>query len=153
MRPGGAGSGIHSSVAQLSAECGPGVVNQLPGYAGSARLTELRVRTFAAALKRSAAVPPRSRSRCAHPPGIDTPLTAAPHDGLTKPTGHPDTKAATRRVYSLWRTVPDADAAVLGAELLGAITDIHGPEAAVVRRTRMRLQALAAAPRKVRNIT
>ncbi|MFD9747906.1 MULTISPECIES: hypothetical protein [Streptomyces] len=42
---------------------------------------------------------------------------------------------------------------MLGAELLGAITDIHGPEAAVVRRTRMRLQALAAAPRKVRNIT
>lgn len=42
---GGAGSGLHSSVAQLSAECGPEAVNHLPGYAGSTRLTELRVRT------------------------------------------------------------------------------------------------------------
>nr|WP_181396807.1 hypothetical protein [Streptomyces sp. FT05W] len=48
---GDAGSGLHSSVAQLSAECCPGAVNHLPGYAGSARLTELCVRTFAAALK------------------------------------------------------------------------------------------------------
>ncbi|MGW1817347.1 hypothetical protein ACWCQM_27715 [Streptomyces sp. NPDC002125] len=48
---GGAGSGLHASVSQLSAECGLGAVNHLPGYAGNARLTELRVRTFAAALK------------------------------------------------------------------------------------------------------
>ncbi|MEH0564415.1 hypothetical protein QBA37_35175 [Streptomyces silvae] len=66
--------------------------------------------------------------------------------------GHPDTEEATRRVYSLWRTVPDADAPALGAEVLGAVTDIHGPEAAVVRRTRKRLQALAAS-REARSIT
>ena len=59
--------------------------------------------------------------------------------------GHPDTEEATRRVYSLWRTVPDADAPALGAELLGVVTDIHGPEAAVARRTRRRLQALSGA--------
>ncbi|MEU1217158.1 hypothetical protein ABZ424_33165 [Streptomyces sp. NPDC005790] len=58
---------------------------------------------------------------------------------------HPDTEEATRRVYSLWRTVPEADAPALGAELLGVLTDIHGPEAAVARRTRRRLQALAGA--------
>lgn len=33
--------------------------------------------------------------------------------------GHPDTEEATRRVYSLWRAFPDADAAALGTELLG----------------------------------
>ncbi|MEV6312612.1 hypothetical protein AB0M10_29000 [Streptomyces sp. NPDC051840] len=60
---------------------------------------------------------------------------------------HPDTEAATRRVYSLWRTVPDADAPALGVELLGAVTDIHGPDAAVARRTRRRLDALATASR------
>lgn len=66
--------------------------------------------------------------------------------------GHPDTEEATRRVYSLWRTVPDADAPALGVELLGTVTDIHGPEAAVARRTRRRLQALAASG-DVRSIT
>ncbi|MFJ8863993.1 hypothetical protein ACIRD8_37060 [Streptomyces sp. NPDC102451] len=65
---------------------------------------------------------------------------------------HPDTEEATRRVYSLWRTVPDADAPALGTEVLGAVTDIHGPDAAVTRRTRKRLQALAASP-EVRSIT
>lgn len=59
--------------------------------------------------------------------------------------GHPDTEEATRRVYSLWRAFPDADAAALGTELLGAVTDIHGPQAAVAHRTRRRLQALVAA--------
>ncbi|MFE7751368.1 hypothetical protein [Streptomyces sp. NPDC057428] len=66
--------------------------------------------------------------------------------------GHPDTEEATRRVYSLWRTVPDADAPALGAELLGTVTDIHGPESAVARRTRKRLRALTAA-REARSIT
>lgn len=56
--------------------------------------------------------------------------------------GHPDTEEATRRVYSLWRTVPDEDARRLGAELLSAVTDIHGPDAPVALRTLRRLQAL-----------
>lgn len=59
--------------------------------------------------------------------------------------GHPDTEEATLRAYSLWRAVPDGDAPALGAELLGVVTDIHGPEAAVTRRTRRRLQTLAGA--------
>ncbi|MGW1817348.1 hypothetical protein ACWCQM_27720 [Streptomyces sp. NPDC002125] len=66
--------------------------------------------------------------------------------------GHPDTEEATRRVYSLWRTVPDADAPALGAEVLGVVSDIHGPEAAVARRTRKRLQTLAGAPQKATSI-
>ncbi|MFD8799920.1 hypothetical protein [Streptomyces atroolivaceus] len=65
---------------------------------------------------------------------------------------HPDTEEATRRAYSLWRTVPDADAPALGTEVLGAVTDIHGPEAAVARQTRKRLQVLAAS-REARAIT
>ncbi|WP_405668965.1 hypothetical protein [Streptomyces sp. NBC_00055] len=56
--------------------------------------------------------------------------------------GHPDTEEATRRVYSLWRTVPAHDARRLGNELLAAVTDIHGPEAAVAQRTLKRLQSL-----------
>ncbi|MFE5097567.1 hypothetical protein ACFRCI_46695 [Streptomyces sp. NPDC056638] len=48
---GDVGSGLRSGVHQLSAECGLGAVNHLPSNARSARLTELRVRTFAAALK------------------------------------------------------------------------------------------------------
>ncbi|WP_019076015.1 hypothetical protein [Streptomyces hokutonensis] len=43
-------SEVHAGVDQLYAECGLGAVNHLPGTARSARLTELRVRTFAAAL-------------------------------------------------------------------------------------------------------
>ncbi|WP_331725942.1 hypothetical protein [Streptomyces sp. NBC_01012] len=66
--------------------------------------------------------------------------------------GHPDTEEATRRVYSLWRTVPDADAPALGAEVLGVVSDIHGPQAAVARRTRQRLQALADAAQKATSI-
>ncbi len=56
---------------------------------------------------------------------------------------HPDTQEATRRVYSLWRTVPTQDAHRLGIELLNAVTDIHGPEAPVALRTRRRLNSLA----------
>ncbi|MEW1723861.1 hypothetical protein [Streptomyces sp. NPDC093109] len=61
--------------------------------------------------------------------------------GLQGPT-HPDTVQAARRAYSLWRTVPSPDARRLGPELLAAVTDIHGPEATVTRRTRERLAAL-----------
>ncbi|MCX4799827.1 MULTISPECIES: hypothetical protein [unclassified Streptomyces] len=56
---------------------------------------------------------------------------------------HPDTDEATRRVYSLWRTVPTQDAHRLGTELLNAVTDIHGPDAPVALRTRRRLNSLA----------
>ncbi|MDP5317394.1 hypothetical protein [Streptomyces poriferorum] len=58
--------------------------------------------------------------------------------------GHPDTAEATKRVYSLWRSVPEADSVRLGSELLAAVTDIHGPEAPVTRRTRKRMQSLSA---------
>ncbi|GAA3479560.1 hypothetical protein [Streptomyces yanii] len=44
------GSEVHASVDQLYAECGLGAINHLPSTARSARLTELRVRAFAAAL-------------------------------------------------------------------------------------------------------
>ncbi|WP_237539651.1 MULTISPECIES: hypothetical protein [unclassified Streptomyces] len=56
---------------------------------------------------------------------------------------HPDTVQAARRAYSLWRAVPASDARRLGAELLAAVSDIHGPEATVTRRTRERLAALS----------
>ncbi|MFJ7949070.1 hypothetical protein ACIQ6K_36455 [Streptomyces sp. NPDC096354] len=56
--------------------------------------------------------------------------------------GHPDTEEATRRVFSLWCTVPAHDAHRLGNELLATVTDIHGPEAAVAQRTLKRLQSL-----------
>ncbi|MEN8649715.1 hypothetical protein ABCR94_03425 [Streptomyces sp. 21So2-11] len=60
---------------------------------------------------------------------------------------HPDTGQATRRVYSLWRAVPTPDSRRLGAELLATVTDIHGPQALVARRTRARLDSLAAPAR------
>ncbi|WP_406475683.1 hypothetical protein [Streptomyces sp. NBC_01615] len=57
--------------------------------------------------------------------------------------GHPDVEEATRRAYSLWRAIPpEADRHRLGAELLTVVTDIHGPDALVARRTRERLYAL-----------
>ncbi|MFE7112789.1 hypothetical protein ACFU98_38410 [Streptomyces sp. NPDC057575] len=56
---------------------------------------------------------------------------------------YPDTEEATRRVHSLWRTVPARDAHRLGIELLGTVTDIHGPDAPVALRTRRRLESLA----------
>lgn len=55
---------------------------------------------------------------------------------------HSDTVQATRRVYSLWRALPAPDAGRLGAQVLAAVTDIHGPDAAVVTRTRQRLISL-----------
>ncbi|MDJ0462044.1 hypothetical protein [Streptomyces sp. H27-C3] len=57
---------------------------------------------------------------------------------------HPDTDQATRRVYGLWIAVPDAEARRLGAELLATVSDIHGPQALVARRTQARLDSLAA---------
>ncbi|MEV7326140.1 hypothetical protein [Streptomyces sp. NPDC093970] len=48
---GNSGHKIHASVAQLYAECSLGAINHLPGGASSARLAELRVRAFAAALR------------------------------------------------------------------------------------------------------
>lgn len=47
---GDSGPKIHASIAQLYAECSLGAINHLPGSARSARLAELRVRAFAAAL-------------------------------------------------------------------------------------------------------
>ncbi|MDG5808716.1 hypothetical protein P9869_40015 [Streptomyces ossamyceticus] len=47
---GDSGPKIHASIAQLYAECSLGAINHLPGSASSARLAELRVRAFAAAL-------------------------------------------------------------------------------------------------------
>ncbi|MYT03322.1 MULTISPECIES: hypothetical protein [Streptomyces] len=41
---------VYAGIAQLYAECGFGAVNHLPGSADSARLADLRVRAFAAAL-------------------------------------------------------------------------------------------------------
>ncbi|MFC8434240.1 hypothetical protein [Streptomyces sp. NPDC057253] len=41
----------HADIAQLYAECGLGAVNHLPSHADGARLAELRVRAFAAALE------------------------------------------------------------------------------------------------------
>ncbi|MEU9413095.1 hypothetical protein AB0E08_46400 [Streptomyces sp. NPDC048281] len=40
-----------ATVEQLYAECGLGLPNHLPGTAGNARLTEVRVRRFASALR------------------------------------------------------------------------------------------------------
>jgi hypothetical protein len=48
---GDSGLKVHASIAQLYAECRLGAVNHLPGGAVSARLAELRVRAFAAALE------------------------------------------------------------------------------------------------------
>ncbi len=57
---------------------------------------------------------------------------------------HPEVEAATRRAYSLWRSFPpEADRQRLGAELLTVVTDIHGPDAPVVRHTRKRLYDLS----------
>ncbi|WP_405805632.1 hypothetical protein OG729_10105 [Streptomyces sp. NBC_00210] len=60
---------------------------------------------------------------------------------------HPDTAQATRRVYSLWRTLPAPDAGRLGAQLLAAVIDIHGPDAPLVTRIRRRLASLTTAAR------
>ncbi|WP_330266011.1 hypothetical protein [Streptomyces griseorubiginosus] len=48
---GESGPRAHAGIAQLYAECGLGAVNHLPGTAVSAKLVELRVRAFAAALR------------------------------------------------------------------------------------------------------
>ncbi|MFJ8078736.1 hypothetical protein ACIQ7Q_33590 [Streptomyces sp. NPDC096176] len=56
--------------------------------------------------------------------------------------GHADTAHATKLVYSLWRTLPSADAQRLGAELLTALTEIHGPDSPAAIRTRHRLASL-----------
>ena len=57
---------------------------------------------------------------------------------------HPDVEAATRRAYSLWRSMPDeADRQRFGGDLLTVATDIHGPDSVVARLTRQRLYALA----------
>ncbi|MER5182632.1 hypothetical protein ABT009_30495 [Streptomyces sp. NPDC002896] len=58
--------------------------------------------------------------------------------------GHPDVEAASRRAYSLWRVMPpESDRERLGTELLTVVTDIHGADSVVARRTRERLYALA----------
>jgi hypothetical protein len=56
--------------------------------------------------------------------------------------GHPDTEHATLLVYSLWRALPTADAVRLGGDLLATVTDLYGPDAPLVVRTRRRLAAL-----------
>ncbi|MFE9406805.1 hypothetical protein ACFYNY_34420 [Streptomyces sp. NPDC006530] len=62
--------------------------------------------------------------------------------GLQGPQ-HPDTLGASRRAYSLWRNVPDADSIALGVELLATVTAVHGAEAEVSRHTRDHLAASA----------
>ncbi|MEV5950431.1 hypothetical protein AB0L94_28785, partial [Streptomyces sp. NPDC051993] len=56
---------------------------------------------------------------------------------------HPDTVGASRRAYSLWRNVPEVDAAPLGAELLTTVAAVHGGDSEVARHTRERLTALS----------
>ncbi|GGU44676.1 hypothetical protein [Streptomyces violascens] len=62
--------------------------------------------------------------------------------GLQGPQ-HPDTVGASRRAYSLWRNVPEADAVPLGIELLSTVTAVHGPDSAVAQHTRERLATLS----------
>jgi hypothetical protein len=58
--------------------------------------------------------------------------------------GHPDVEAATRRAYSLWRAMPpESDRQRLGTELLTIVTDIHGSDSRIARRTREQLYSLA----------
>ncbi|WP_437087364.1 hypothetical protein [Streptomyces sp. enrichment culture] len=63
--------------------------------------------------------------------------------GLQGPS-HPDTGAAVRRTYSLWRTVTDpALGQALGAELLATAVAVQGPDSAAARRIRAVLAAPA----------
>ncbi|WP_328406389.1 hypothetical protein OHS70_38345 (plasmid) [Streptomyces sp. NBC_00390] len=57
---------------------------------------------------------------------------------------HPDTAHATKLVYSLWQTLPPADAQRLGPEILAAFTEIHGPDSPAVIRTHRRIASLTA---------
>lgn len=57
---------------------------------------------------------------------------------------HPDTAHATKLVYSLWRTLPPADAQRLVPEVLAAFTEIHGADSPAVIRTRRQIALLTA---------
>ncbi|RSS42988.1 tetratricopeptide repeat protein [Streptomyces sp. WAC07061] len=56
----------------------------------------------------------------------------------------PDTEAAARRAYSLWRTLPPAGAQDAAPALLAALTEAQGPDSRAARRTRRRSAELAA---------
>ncbi|WP_438319381.1 hypothetical protein ACSHWO_35130 (plasmid) [Streptomyces sp. HUAS TT3] len=52
-------------------------------------------------------------------------------------SNHPDTHAAVRRAYSLWRSGKDPDLTLaLGKELLSTAVSVHGPNAPAVQRIR-----------------
>lgn len=79
-----------------------------------------------------------------HSSGLAWYLQAAQRRVTIQGPGHPDVESATRRAYSLWRSMPpDSDRRRLGAELLTVVTDIHGSEAPVVRHTRERLYSFS----------
>lgn len=79
-----------------------------------------------------------------HPSGLSWYLHAAQLRVTLQGPGHPDVEAATRRAYSLWRSMPpEAERQRLGADLLTIASDIHGPDSQVVRRIRDRLVSLA----------
>ncbi len=59
----------------------------------------------------------------------------------------PDTDAAARRAYSLWRTLPADEAQNAAGSLLAAINQAQGPDAVAARWTRLRSAELAVLPR------
>ncbi|MET8298176.1 hypothetical protein ABZW02_29615 [Streptomyces sp. NPDC005180] len=56
----------------------------------------------------------------------------------------PDTDAAARRAYSLWRTLPSHEAQNAAGSLLAAINQAQGPDAVAAKWTRRRSAELAA---------
>jgi hypothetical protein len=78
-----------------------------------------------------------------HATGVSWYLHAAQLRATVQGPGHPDVEEATRRSYSLWQALPPgADRYRLGTELLTIVTDIHGADSPVARRTRERLFSL-----------
>ncbi|GLV87889.1 hypothetical protein Slala03_75780 [Streptomyces lavendulae subsp. lavendulae] len=58
----------------------------------------------------------------------------------------PDTEAAARRAYSLWRTLPADTAQDTAPTLLATLTETMGPDSPAAKWTRRRSAELAAAP-------
>jgi hypothetical protein len=89
-----------------------------------------------------------------HAYGLSWYLHAAQLRVTIQGPGHPDVEAATRRAYSLWRSMPpEADRQRLGADLLTIVSDIHGPDSQIVDRIRERLVSLALPPSAVHALT
>lgn len=82
-----------------------------------------------------------------HPSGLSWYLHAAQLRVTIQGPGHPDVEAATRRAYSLWRSMPpETERQRLGVDLLTIASDIHGPDSQIVRRIRDRLVSFALPP-------